>query len=303
MPHDVATRRRERLIVRILRHRTARLGGLIVLIFILAAVFATPLSALSGNDPYTQHTDLLGPSSAPLGFGGGISAEHWFGVTPLGGRDLFAIVVHGAQISLGIGLASTAVSVVIGVTIGLLAGYFPGVADRLLSRFTDVIFGFPFLIFAIALAAVVPPSVPKAFFLVLVLGFFGWPTIARLVRAETASLTNRGFVVASRSMGHRTGHVLVRQILPNIRPLLVVYITLAIPGRIGAEAALSYLGVGINPPTASWGRSISDAVSWIQVDPAYLLFPGGALVLLTLGFNLLGDGLRDVLDPRQVIVR
>ena len=149
------------------------------------------------------------------------------------------------------------------------------------------------------LSAVVPQSFPRPVLLTLVLGFFGWPGIARLVRGQTLTLSKRNFAVASKVMGASPAHVLWHQILPNLMPLLIVNITLSIPGRIGAEAGLSFLGVGMNPPTPSWGRSISDAVQWALVDPMYLIFPGAALFLLTFGFNLLGDGLSDAIDPRK----
>lgn len=274
-------------------------GGAIVLFFLLLAIFAGPLSRITGNDPYTPHRELLDDSSVPVGLGGGISARHWFGVTPLRGADLFSIVAYGAQVSLTIGLGATAISMVLGVLIGMLAGYFPGVVDSLLSRTMDVFFGFPFLIFAIALSAVVPADFSRELLLILVLGFFGWPSIARLIRGQVLTLRGRNYTTAARLMGASTGHILVNELLPGLLPLIIVRLTLAIPGRIGAEAALSFLGVGINPPTPSWGRSISDAVQWVMVDPMYLLFPGAALFLVTLGFNLLGDGLSDALDPRE----
>lgn len=241
---------------------------------------------------------MLGDGSAPTGIGGGISASHWFGITPLRGVDLFSIVAYGARVSLGIGVTSSLISLVIGVVLGLIAGYYPGVLDSVISRAMDVFFGFPFLIFAIALSVVVPETFPRPVLLTLVLGFFGWPGIARLVRGQTLSLSKRNYAVASRVMGASPLHVLWYQVLPNLLPLLIVNTTLSVPGRIGAEAGLSFLGVGMNPPTPSWGRSISDAVQWALVDPMYLIFPGGALFLLTFGFNLLGDGLNDFIDPR-----
>jgi peptide/nickel transport system permease protein len=191
------------------------------------------------------------------------------------------------------------VSILVGVAVGLVAGFYGGFADRLLSRLTDIIFGFPFLIFAIALSATVPASVPRPLLLILVIGFFGWPQVARVVRSETLSLRERGFVRAAAASGTGNGRIIIREIIPNILATIIVFTTVSIPGKIGAEAALSFLGVGVNPPTPSWGRSISDAISWVQVDPMYLIFPGMALFLVTLGFNMFGDGLRDALDPSE----
>lgn len=283
-----------------LRHDRAAMTGLVLVAFFCLMVPAAPiLTWLTGNGPYAYNVDLLGPDTAPLGPLGGMSPEHLLGVEPRTGRDLLAIVTWGSYVSLAIGLAATAISLVIGVGIGLLAGFYGGWTDRLLGRFMDVVFGFPFLIFAIALSAVVPTAFPRPLLLVLVIGFFGWPSIARVVRAEVLSLRERSFVRAARAMGIPNSRIIVREILPNLAATIIVFTTLSIPARIGAEAALSFLGVGIAPPTPSWGRSISDAISWVQVDPMYLVWPGLALFGVTLGFNLLGDGLRDALDPKR----
>lgn len=275
------------------------IGLILMAIFILLALLAPVFSVLTGNSPLAYNPDLLGSDTAPASPLGGVSAQHWFGVEPRTGRDLFAIVSYGAQVSLLIGLASTLVSIAVGVVVGLVAGFYGGIADRLLSRLTDVIFGFPFLIFAIALSATVPASVPRPLLLILVIGFFGWPSIARVVRSETLSLKERGFVRAAAAQGTGSTRIIIREIFPNILATIIVFTTVSIPGKIGAEAALSFLGVGVNPPTPSWGRSISDAISWVQVDPMYLIFPGMALFLVTLGFNMFGDGLRDALDPAE----
>lgn len=274
---------------------TAIVGIAIISLFVLLAIFADLFTLITGNDPYSENPDVLSDSSLPTGIGG-ISSKHWFGVTPLRGIDLFAIISHGARISLGIGLASTAISVVLGVVIGVIAGYFGGFVDFAISRIMDVFFGFPFLIFAIALSAIVPQTFPRPLLLTLVIGFFGWPSMARLVRGETLSLKNRHFAVASRVMGASAFHVLRNQILPNMLPIIIVNTTLSIPGRIALEAALSFLGVGMNPPSPSWGRSISDAVQWTLVDPWYLIFPGLSLSLLALGFNMLGDWLSSKME-------
>lgn len=274
---------------------TAIVGIAIISLFVLLAIFADLFTLITGNDPYSENPDVLSDSSLPTGIGG-ISSKHWFGVTPLRGIDLFAIISHGARISLGIGLASTAISVVLGVVIGVIAGYFGGFVDFAISRIMDVFFGFPFLIFAIALSAIVPQTFPRPLLLTLIIGFFGWPSMARLVRGETLSLKNRHFAVASRVMGASAFHVLRNQILPNMLPIIIVNTTLSIPGRIALEAALSFLGVGMNPPSPSWGRSISDAVQWALVDLWYLIFPGLSLSLLALGFNMLGDWLSSKME-------
>ncbi|MBA8792510.1 peptide/nickel transport system permease protein [Friedmanniella endophytica] len=283
---------------RLRRDRAAVAGGVIIVAFVLIALLAPVLSAVSGNNPYDYDLDALGPNTAPKGFGGGISARHWFGVEPLTGRDLFSVVVYGARTSLLVGITATVVSVALGVVIGVVAGYVGGWTDRIVSRVTDVIFGFPSLIFIIALGAIVPASFPKSFLIVLVIGFFGWPTIARVVRGQTLALKERNYVTAARASGAGPLHVMASELLPNLTATIIVFATISIPGKIGAEAALSFLGVGVPPPTPAWGRSIGDAIAWVGIDPMFLVFPGAALFLITMAFNLFGDGLRDVLDPR-----
>jgi peptide/nickel transport system permease protein len=283
---------------RLLADRWAVTGAATVLFFVVVAAVAPLLSRLEGHDPYTYDVNALSDSGRPLGFGGGIGGSHWFGVEPVTGRDLFAVVVHGARTSLLVGFSATVLSVVIGVLAGLTAGYFGGWYDQAMSRVIDVLFGFPWLVFVIAIGAIVPAGFPKQLLVILVIGLFGWPPIARVVRGQTLALKRRTFVVASTALGARPGHLLRRQYLPNLWSTIIVYATMTVPGMIGVEAALSFLGVGVPPPTPSWGRTIGEAVSWVQTDPMFLVFPGAALFLVTLAFNLFGDGLRDALDPR-----
>lgn len=283
--------------------RAAMVGAAIVVVFVLGAVLAPVIVVVSGHNPYDYNLDALDSTGAPAGALGGVSADHWFGVEPLTGRDLFAIVVYGARTSIVVGVLATIVSVVLGVLIGLAAGYFGEWPDRLLSRTTDVVFGFPSLIFMIALGAIIPTWLPKSALIVVIIGFFGWPPIARVVRGQTLLLKSRNYVVASKAAGAGALHVVGQQVLPNLLATIVVFATISIPGKIGAEAALSFLGVGVPPPTPAWGRTIGDAIGWVQTDPMYLIFPGVALFLVTLGFNLLGDGLRDALDPRSASLR
>ncbi|MFL6125367.1 ABC transporter permease [Actinophytocola sp.] len=279
--------------------RWAFAGAVTIVALGVVAVAAPVLAAVEGQDPYGYHNEALDPDTGlPAGPLGGVSGTHWFGVEPLTGRDLFAIVVHGARTSFLIGLAATALAMLLGVLIGTSAGYLGGWWDRLVRWTGDVIFGFPYLIFMIALGAVAPPSIPRPLLLIVVLGFFGWPKVARIVRAQTLTLRQRNFVRVAHVMGAGPRHVFTTELLPNLWAPIIVVATLSIPERIGIEAALSFLGVGIPPPTPSWGRSISDAVSWVPTDPMFLIFPGIFLFLATCAFNLLGDGLADALDPK-----
>ncbi len=288
-----------RALVRALRRDPwAIASASVIVVFVLAAVFADALTAITGNDPYTYHQDLLDSRGQPLGVGGGISATHWFGLEPLTGRDLFSIVVYGARVSLFIGITATLLAVVIGVVVGTITGYFGGWVDKLGSRFVDVMFGFPVLVFLIALMAIVPTDVPRPPFIVLVIGVFGWPGISRIVRSQVLALRERDFVVASKAMGAPAWRIVLAQVLPNVGATIVIITSIIIPGMIATEAVLSFLGVGVTPPTPSWGRTIGEAVLWVRTSPMYLVFPAAALFLITLAFNVFGDSLRDALDPR-----
>lgn len=280
------------------RDRAALVGLALIAVMTIGGLAAPLITHLTGQDPYTFHSDLLHSDGTPRGTLGGISARHPFGVEPLTGRDLFSIVVYGARTSILVGVAATAVAVTLGTLLGAAAALFGGWVDQAVSRVIDIVFGFPALIFMIALGAFAPSVLPKWLLVILVIGLFGWPTTARLIRSQCLSLVERNFVAASRALGAGPGHLLREHLLPNLAGTLIVVTTLGIPGNIGYEAALSFLGVGVPPPTPAWGRTISAAISWIASDPWYLLGPAGALFLITLAFNLVGDGLRDALDPR-----
>jgi len=278
--------------------RAALLGAGIVALTTLVALFAPLITGLLGVDPYTYDLDALDAAGLPLGRFGGISAAHPFGVEPQTGRDLFAIVVEGTRTSFAIGMGATILSMVIAIALGVSAGYFGGWWDALVSRLTDITLGFPHLVFMIAVSAIVPATAPRVPVMIAIIGILGWPSTARVLRARTLSLRSRTYVGASRAMGASQWHVVTTQILPGLVSTIIVFTTISIPGKITSEAALSFLGVGVTPPTPSWGRAIGSAVTWVSTDPWYLLFPGAALLLVTLAFNLLGDGLRDALDPR-----
>ncbi len=283
---------------RLRRDRWAMTGAAITLAFILVAVFAPQISSLAGVNPYSYDIGAVFSNGLPKGSLGGVSGSHLLGVEPSTGRDLFAIVVYGTRTSLFIGFASTLLAALIGTTVGLVAGFRGGIVDLGLSRFTDLMIAFPQLIFMISLQALVPSSFPREIFMIGVIAVFGWFSMARVVRAQTIALRNRSFVMAAEAVGAGPWHMLRTEILPNLVSTITVIATLTVPAAIGTEAALSFLGIGVQPPTPSWGREISSAIDWVAVDPWYLLAPGIALFLVTLALNALGDGLRDAFDPR-----
>jgi ABC-type dipeptide/oligopeptide/nickel transport system permease subunit len=217
-------------------------------------------------------------------------------------------IVNGARVSLLIAFLATALAVGIGVVMGVISGYAGGWLDAVIARTMDVFLAFPLLVFAIALVGVIPSSAfglsgnsLRIGLLIFVIGFFAWPYMGRIIRGQTLSLREREFVDAARSLGARGPYVLFRELLPNLWGPILVYATLLIPTNILFEAALSYLGVGIIPPTPSWGGMISDAVQngFYSVDPMYMIIPGLAIFITVMAFNLFGDGLRDALDPRS----
>jgi peptide/nickel transport system permease protein len=292
--------------LRLKRDKVAIGGGILVLLLILMAVFAPLIVDLLGHPPDEFHNDLLDPTlGIPKGSYGGISSDFLLGVEPINGRDLFSRIVYGARISLLIAFLSTLLSVVIGTVLGVIAGYYRGWVDMVISRTMDVFLAFPLLLFAIALVGVVQT---KAFglsgttlrvgVLIFIIGFFAWPYIGRIIRGQTLSLREREFVDAARSLGARTPYILFRELLPNLVAPILVYSTLLIPTNILFEAALSFLGVGVQPPTPSWGQMLSTAVPLYSVDPVFMIVPGLAIFVTVMAFNLLGDGLRDALDPR-----
>lgn len=292
--------------MRLKRDKVALAGGLVVIVLILVAVFAPVVVGLLGHPPNDFHEDLIDPDlSIPTGPLGGVSRDYLFGLEPQNGRDLFSRVVYGSRISLLIAFLATSLSVTIGVTLGVISGYFGGWVDGVIGRVMDVFLAFPLVVFAIALAGVIPTTAfglsdnaLKVAVLVFIIGFFSWPYIGRIIRGQTLSLREREFVDAARSLGAGNRHILVKELLPNLVAPILVYSTLLIPTNILFEAALAYLGVGVQPPTATWGGMLSDATRWYQIDPWFLLPPGLAIFVTVLAFNLFGDGLRDALDPR-----
>jgi peptide/nickel transport system permease protein len=293
---------------RLRKDRVAMAGGVVAILLILTALLAPVIVHFFGYDPNQNFQNLVDPNlGTPFGSMGGISAKHLLGVEPNQSlqRDVFSRIVYGAQISLFIAFLATCISVVLGVTFGMLAGFYGGWVDTVISRVMDVFLAFPVLLFAISLTGVVQgnafgmsgESLHKAV-IIFVIGFFAWPYMGRIVRGQVLSLREREFVDAARSLGASGPRIIVKELLPNLVAPILVYATLLFPTNILFEAGLSYLGVGIHPPTPSWGGMINQAAKVMQADPSYLIITSSAIFITVLAFNLFGDGLRDAFDPK-----
>ena len=273
---------------RLLSSKSSMLGLTIFVLMILVAVFA-PL--LARYDPTTQFRHGLTALGSPVG----PSSKFWLGTDALG-RDLYSRLIYGARTSMEVAILANFVATIIGIAIGAVAGFFGGVVDMALMRFTDVMMSFPIILFAAFLAVVFRPGMVV---LIGIIGFVSWFYLARIVRGEILSVKNREYVEAARSIGVRRVVILMRHLLPQVYGQIIVYITLGFSTTVLYEAILSFLGIGIQPPTASWGNLIFDGDQYLTTAPWIAVFPGLALAITVLGLNLLGDGLRDALDPRR----
>jgi peptide/nickel transport system permease protein len=294
---------------RLRKDRVAVVSMFVLTLIVFIAVFGPLISKWVGVNPYDFNTDLLSDAgSLPLGPLGGVSWAHPLGVEPLTGRDILARLLYGTRISLFIALSATLITVVVGTIVGIVAGYSRGKTDTVLSRFMDITLAFPLLLVIIAMSPVLeqrlqawglPEGNPSRITtLILVLSVFGWPYLARLIRGQVLSLREREFVEAAVSIGSSKRRILFRELLPNLWAPILVYATIAMPGLIGAEAALAYLGISVVPPTPTWGSMLEESVGYFTVDPFYFFVPLSMLLAAVLSFNLLGDALRDALDPK-----
>jgi ABC-type dipeptide/oligopeptide/nickel transport system permease subunit len=275
-------RRRRLLRRRFLRRPLAVIGLVVAVAFVLAAILAPVVAPYSAAA--TDFNSLLGHSSG----------KHLLGTDELG-RDVFSRIVWGARASIEAGVFSVLIAMVFAVPVGVVAGYYRGWVDTVIARATDVLLAFPFLILAIGLSAILGPSLTNA---MLALGFGVAPQLIRVARGEALALREEDYVRAAVANGAGDIRIMARHVIPNMIPTLIVQATVAIPAAIIGEAVLSFLGLGVQPPTPSWGVMLSDAQSYLTQAPRLAIYPGVAIFLCSLSFNLLGDGLRDVLDPR-----
>jgi peptide/nickel transport system permease protein len=298
---EIAARSPLELFWRRLRNDKVALFALGIVVFmVLIAIFAPLIvKVFHLPNPNTQNDDLLDDFGSPTG----PSSGHLFGVDERG-RDVFTRVLYGTRVSLEASLIAMALTVIIGVTAGLITGYFRGRIDTLFSRVMDLFLAFPVLVLAVGLGVacadgclggVIQPGLPVVIF---VITLTTWPYMARIVRGQVLSLREREFVEASRSLGASDTRIIVREILPNLVAPIIVYSTVLVPQNIIYEASLSFLGVGIDPSKPSWGAMISDATSVFQDAWWFMVFPGLALLITVLAFNVVGDGLQDALNPR-----
>ncbi|QKD00708.1 ABC transporter permease [Mesorhizobium loti] len=273
---------------RLVKRRLALLGLVIVAVVVAGAVLAP---WLTGYDPNEQMFDGLTIEGSPLP----PDAKFWLG-TDLLGRDLLTRILYGARTSLIIGIVANGVALFIGTLVGVTAGYFRGWIGSALMRFTDLMMAFPALLLAICLAAVFQPSL---WIVAMVIALVNWVQTARVIYTETSSLAEREFIDAERTIGASAPRILFRHILPHLLPTIIVWGTLGISTTVLLEATLSFLGIGVQPPTASWGNIIFENQTYFQAAPWLVFFPGAAILALALAFNLIGDALRDILDPTQ----
>jgi len=270
------------IVKRVLRNRSFMLGGSVVLIFLLLT--ALPF-LFTGHDPIGK--DLAHRLMPP-------SATHWFGTDDLG-RDVFARVVYGARISLMVGLLSVGIAMVLGSLVGVTAGYFGGKLGEFLMRGIDVLLAFPSILLAILIVAILGPGLINA---MIAIGIVNVPIYARLLRSTTLQLRNQEFIEAAHSVGASDWYIIFKHILPNCLSPLIVQVTLGIGAAILETAGLSFLGLGAQPPTPEWGTMLAQAKDFIRTAPWTLMFPGLAITMVVVAFNLMGDGLRDMIDPR-----
>ncbi len=290
------------------RNKVGVYAACATLFFLGCSIFAPVITRLVGVDNTTIYDGVLNEFAMPIGSWGGISWDHPLGLEPGVGRDVFALLLYGSQLSFLVAFIATFASIALGMLIGIATGYFKGKIDASVGRFADFLLSFPgtFMIIALSLplvqrveaTGIAKGNAARIVVLVIFLVFFGWTGFYRLIRSQAMSLRERDFVMAAQAMGASSWRIIVKELLPNLWPTAIVFISLSLPGYIAAEATFSFLGVGVQPPASTFGLVLSDAVGYWRDDPAYLLIPSAILIAIVLALNLLGDAVRDALDPK-----
>jgi peptide/nickel transport system permease protein len=290
------------------RNKVGVYAGCATLFFLLCSILAPLITRAFGVDNTTIYEGVLDEFAMPIGKWGGVSWDHPLGVEPGVGRDVFALLLYGSQLSFLVAVIATTASIGIGMLIGIATGYFKGRVDSIVGRFADFLLSFPgtFMIIALSLplvqrveaTGIAHENAARILVLVIFLVFFGWTGFYRLIRSQAMSLRERDFVMAAQAMGASSWRIIVKEILPNLWPTAIVFTSLSLPAYIAAEATFSFLGVGVRPPASTFGLVLSDAVGYWRNNPAYLLIPSVILIAIVLSLNLLGDAIRDALDPK-----
>lgn len=303
--------------IRFKRNKAGIVAAVVAGFFFITAFLAPVITGILGLDPTTTYTDQLDEFGMPVGTMG-ISAQHPLGVEPGAGRDVLAMLLYGSRISFTFALIASVTTIGLGLIIGIFVGYFRGWVDATVGRFSDFLLAFPLTFMIVALSLPMTQRVQglalvkwigegsgigkengaRLLVLLILFAFFGWPGFARLIRSQVLSLRERDFVMAARSLGASTSRVVFKELLPNLWSPVIVFLSLSLPGYLSGEAAFSYLGVGVQPPATTWGLLLADGINYWSEEPIYLLIPSTMLIIVVLALNVLGDAIRDALDPK-----
>jgi ABC-type dipeptide/oligopeptide/nickel transport system permease subunit len=295
--------------MRFKRNKVGMVAAVVSITVIALSIFAPLVTKILGVDPDTLNLDVLDSAGVPTLPNGGISLEHPLGLTPGTGRDLLANLLYGSRISFMVAILTTSLTLFIGLVVGIVGGYFRGRIDDYLGRFTDFLLAFPAFFMIVALSepmvariqetGIAQGNSARIIFLIFFLSFFGWPGFSRLVRSQVLSLRERDFVTAAQAMGASRRRIVFKELMPNLWAPVIVVVSLSLPGYLAAEAVFSFLGIGIQAPATTWGILLDNSRRYVTVYPNFFLITAGSLVLVVLAFNLVGDALRDALDPRS----
>ena len=291
------------------RNKVGVIAAVISITLLSLSLFAPIVCKILGIDPDTLNLDVLNTSGIPDLPNGGISADHPLGLIPGTGRDLLAQLLYGSRISFMVAILTTFTSLTIGLFVGIVGGYFRGRVDGYLGRFTDFLLAFPAFFMIVALSEPMVDRIEKLgvaegngariLFLILFLSFFGWPGFSRLIRSQVMSIREREFVTAAQAMGASRWRIISKELIPNLWAPVIVVVSLSLPGYLATEAVYSFLGLGVQPPASTWGILLSNSTRFVTVMPSFFLITAASLVIVVLAFNLVGDALRDALDPRS----